>query len=311
MISKMAKRSKEAEQAEPKLTRWESDPKNILLRLDKAILLAREHLYGYSTEDIQRIWEIIIRPLSSDDWSGKLHIDDHPAIDRIFDIAIDFNGATGAMIEGEIAPSAICAVYALKTAEYAKVAGDQVLASLHCIDAWRALTFVARAEYLGEKIKLRVENQYNGLSNRHHLDKGKKVQEDKKKTARIRAEFDKLTDYQKAQKGPRELAKLIALKLVNSTDTDIEDEINSVTKTIKRLQHKEKLERFSKHSIVDRDLQIFWPKRHLDDRDKDQENFSGEIKEFRRGNKAKFDRWIKSRAETLKIQEESKSWAEV
>ena len=164
---------------------------------------------------------------------------------------------------------------------------------------------------MGEKIKLRVDNQYKGLENVHHAQKSKKAQEAKKKTERIRAEFDKLTDYQKAQKGPTELAKIIALKLATFTDTDIEDEIISVTKAIKRFQHKEKLEKLSKHSIVDRDIQLFWPKRHLDDRDKDQENFSGEVKEFRRGNKAKLDKWVKSRAEIIKIQKESKSWDEL
>jgi hypothetical protein len=326
----MAKPSKKPEQTEPPKARWESDPNNILHRLDKAIQLAREHLYGYSDEDIQLIWDIIKRPLSSPDWNCKLHIEDHPPIDRLFDIAIDFNGATGAMIEGEIAPSSICAVYALKTAEYAKTAGDQVLASLYCIDAWRALAFVARAEYLGQKMKSRVENQYNGLDNIHHTQKSKKAQESKKKTAKIRAEFDKLSDYQKSKKEFKEIAELIIVKLGLFTDadmrkfhdkdrpkedkgikdTEIENKITSVTKTIKRLQHKEKLEKLSKHSIVDRELQLCWPKRHLDDRDKEQENFSGEIKEFRKGNKTKLDKWVKARAEIIKIQEESKTWDE-
>ena len=71
-----------------------------------------------------------------------------------------------------------------------------------------------------------------------------------------------------------------------------------------------KLEKLSKLSIADRNMRIYWPKRLPDDRVKTQENFSGEIKEFRRGNKAKLDRWVKTRAEGIKIHEESKSWDE-
>lgn len=327
----MAKHSKKALREEPSRPRWESDPKNILHRLDQAILLAREHLYGYSDEDFEILWDIIKKDLHSTiDANDQLHIEDHPPIDRLFDIAFDFNGATGSMIEGDIAPSAICAVYALKTAEYAKIAGDQVLASLFCIDAWRALAFVARAEYLGGKIKSRVEKQYYGLENIHHAQTSKKAQEAKKKTARIRAEFDKLSDHQKTQKELKQIARIIIVKLgtftdadirkalaknriekdKDSKDTEIENEIISVTRTIKRFQHKDKLEKLSKHSIVDRDIHLCWPQKSPEDREEDQENFSGEIKEFRRGNKAKFDRWVKSRAEILKIQKESKSWAE-
>lgn len=273
--------------------------KNILLRLDKAILLAREHLFRYPTEaetkdqsfkkdilygdtdeDIQDIWNTIRGPLSTT--NDRAYEEGHPPVDRLFDIAFDINSAAQLTIEGEIDPTAICAVYALKTAEYAKTAGDQVSACLSCIDAWRALAFIPRAEYLGEKMALLLRAKTSRSSN---IDKAQQKNKQNRAFTRrsliIKREFDKLTDHLKYEKEPEEVAKLIIRKIRNNKhaakintlhstnlkgfDHDrIAKKIKRVTEAIKRFQS-ERISRDLSHNIskqtISLDQSPCWPER--------------------------------------------------
>lgn len=104
---------------------WAAEAENVKVRLLKAISVSHEYLQGYSEDDINVIWDTIKVPLAADDDFSYLDRGEtHPSIDRLFQIAFDFNGFTQMEIEGDIEPSVICATYALKTADYAlRVAG--------------------------------------------------------------------------------------------------------------------------------------------------------------------------------------------
>ena len=132
----------------------ESAQKQLAFRLEQAAQVARAQLKGYSKEDIEDIWITIKSPLVYDDVKEEKickSTNEHPPVERLFEISIDIDQYTNSILEGKIEPADICAVYALKTVEYAKSVKDPFVV---CIDAWRALSFMPRANYLQERISV-------------------------------------------------------------------------------------------------------------------------------------------------------------
>jgi hypothetical protein len=286
-------------------SRRESDPESLNHRIDQATLLAKENLYEYSEDDIQHIWEIIKKPLISANWLFETSTDGHPPIDRLFEIAADFNGATEMMIEGEIAPSTLCATYALMTTYHAKTEEGQVSKCLMCVDAWRALAFIPRAEHLHRKLTKRINKKMGGEKTFHHMEgvtKGR--QEFEKKVEIIKPEFDRLTEGLKYKEELDEVTNLVVEKLSNIDDS-FEAIIDSSTVKAAIIQfRRERRERlFQTHGVCIQDSRLCWPQKQPDKRDQKLENFSGEIRCFDKRNRQKLKDWARSRAEIKRLYE--------
>jgi len=306
------------------LPSWDAEAPNLEHRIENAAKVARDHLEGYTDSDIDLIWELIKAPLFCDREKAYRALGEtHPPVDRLFDIAYDIEGYTNSLIEGDIEPATICAVYALKTIEYTKTADNILSSSLICIDAWRALAFVPRANYLRDKFDMGYKYNAKGRGPNKGRDKNnaefnrlqqlvfdvyKEIFDDlsNQKKSGVLTPKD---EYNQDRLGSGDLKftqEYVALEinhlLVERRLID-EDELETdrIMRMINNYHKQEKMAKLisdiRSKGIALTDGPLRWPARAVKSSDADkEESFKGEYKTIDDGNHKKFKSLIKQRA---------------
>lgn len=290
------------------LAGWEAEKSNLISRMAIAKRIAEVQLDGYTNDDIDDIWETIKPALffekESECQRSQVH---HPPIDRLFDVAIYIDRYTNSVLEGEIAPEDLCAVYALKTIQYAETLDEILPAALVLIDAWRALSFRPRSAHLNKSLKIKQS----------HIEKAQKankeglLQRDKERQVfYVFAAYEKIFDALQNQKktgkltpksplnkdllrlkkrrynyeyAAEEIRHILAEDGTIDPDSDNSLSLDQIISIIQRYDREKKheqdnLKRKSKVVVVS-DTPFRWPEKVSKTRGK-VEVLSGEIPEF-------------------------------